>query len=103
MDRDHHWERTEKAYRALTEGIGKISADPISVMRDSYAKGVTDEFIDPIVCQGNDGKLIPRISNHDSIIFFNYRIDRPRQLTEAFIRSDFETYKDIAPSLIHTQ
>ena len=98
MDRDHHWERTEKAYRALTEGIGKISADPISVMRDSYAKGVTDEFIDPIVCQGNDGKLIPRISNHDSIIFFNYRIDRPRQLTEAFIRSDFETYKDIAPS-----
>ena len=98
MDRDRHWERTEKAYRALTEGVGIHSIDPLGTMRDSYTRGVTDEFIEPIVCEGSDGVMFPRISNHDAIIFFNYRIDRPRQLTEAFMRPDFEHHKGTAPS-----
>ncbi|MBI5613952.1 2,3-bisphosphoglycerate-independent phosphoglycerate mutase [Candidatus Gottesmanbacteria bacterium] len=98
LDRDHHWERTEKAYRALTEGIGTKGFDILSIMRQSYQKGITDEFIEPIISTRDDGTMLPRISNHDAVIFFNYRIDRPRQLTEVFIRPDFEEHKDVAPS-----
>ncbi|MBI3577038.1 2,3-bisphosphoglycerate-independent phosphoglycerate mutase [Candidatus Gottesmanbacteria bacterium] len=92
MDRDRRWDRTEKAYVALTEPIEKRSPSAESAIKASYEANVTDEFIDPVQIIDAKGNVLPRIANHDAVIFFNYRIDRPRQLTRAFVLSDFETH-----------
>lgn len=90
MDRDKRWERIEKAYNLLTQGQGELTSDPIAAIQSQYDKSITDEFIEPIVVQGEDGQ--PRIvRDNDAVIFFNYRIDRPRELTRAFVLPDFET------------
>lgn len=89
MDRDRRWDRTEKAYRALTEGIGHLVKSPEEAIDYSYSTGKTDEFIEPSLISGADGKPIALIKSNDSVIFFNFRIDRPRQLTAAFAAKDF--------------
>jgi len=91
MDRDHRWERTEKAYRALTEIIPNQSPCADAAISASYERNVTDEFIEPVIIT-DQGKPMPRIAQHDAVIFYNYRIDRPRQLTRAFIVPDFEKH-----------
>lgn len=89
MDRDYRWERTRLAYLALTSRSGvKIDSYQDGV-NGSYRKNVTDEFIHPSIIYENN-KPLPRIKNNDSVIFFNFRIDRPRQLTKAFILEDFQ-------------
>ncbi|MBU0974499.1 2,3-bisphosphoglycerate-independent phosphoglycerate mutase [Patescibacteria group bacterium] len=91
MDRDKRWERIEKSYDALTIGNeDACTTDPIYAMKAQYNKGVTDEFIEPINICDEDGTHRV-IKNNDAVIFFNYRIDRPRELTRAFIMPDFET------------
>lgn len=92
MDRDNRWERTENAYRAMSDGIGEQCSDPITAVIDSYKNGVTDEFIKPIICL-NDGKPVGNVQENDSFIFFNFRSDRTRQLTRAFIMDDFDKFK----------
>jgi len=89
MDRDRRWERTEKAYLCLIRG-GEIQAKDVNTaIESSYNQGKTDEFIDPTnITDG--GKPIALIEENDAIIFFNYRIDRPRQLTKAFVLDNFE-------------
>lgn len=89
MDRDKRWDRIEKAYNALTVMAPTCSTDPIGALQAQYNQNITDEFIEPVsICQ-EDGK--PRIINdNDAVIFFNYRIDRPRELTRAFVQGDFE-------------
>ncbi|OGM18234.1 phosphoglycerate mutase (2,3-diphosphoglycerate-independent) [Candidatus Woesebacteria bacterium RIFCSPHIGHO2_01_FULL_37_10] len=89
MDRDQRWDRTEKAYKALTEGKAYLVKDLNEAIDASYSEGKTDEFIEPSLVIGPDGKPISLIGDNDSIIFFNFRIDRPRQLTKAFLLSDF--------------
>ncbi len=90
MDRDKRWERIEKAYNALTLGDGsQCILDPIASMRAQYDKGITDEFIEPISICNEDGSHRV-IDDNDAVIFFNYRIDRPRELTRAFVMPDFE-------------
>jgi len=89
MDRDHRWERTGKAYQALTEIVPNQSPSAEQAVEKSYAQNITDEFIEPVIITEN-GTPHPRISTHDSVIFYNYRIDRPRQLTRAFVIPDFE-------------
>jgi 2,3-bisphosphoglycerate-independent phosphoglycerate mutase len=91
MDRDRRWERTEVAYSALTEPIERTAPTAKIAIEDSYKRQETDEFIKPTVILDKDGKPLPRIANNDSVIFYNYRIDRPRQLTRAFVMPDFET------------
>lgn len=91
MDRDHRWDRTEKAYRALTEEIDRRASSAILAVEQAYATKITDEFIEPTIITDASNIPYPRISNHDSVIFYNYRIDRPRQLTRAFVLTDFET------------
>lgn len=91
MDRDRRWERTQQAYEALTEKPVRTAASAGKAIEESYARQETDEFIKPTVILDENGKPYPRISNKDAVIFFNYRIDRPRQLTRAFVLSDFET------------
>lgn len=90
MDRDRRWERTEKAYVALTEGVAATAPNALAAIEQAHKSGKTDEFIDPVVILGAEGKPTPRITNHDAVIFYNFRIDRPRQLTKAFILPRFE-------------
>lgn len=91
MDRDRRWERTESAYVALTEDIERKAKSAKQAIEESYARGETDEFVKPTIITDQDGKPYPRIKENDAVIFYNYRIDRPRQLTRAFVLSDFET------------
>lgn len=90
MDRDHRWERTELAYDALTIGSeSQCIVDPVPYIEELYKQGITDEFITPLnVCDKDGTKRV--VSDNDAVIFFNYRIDRPRQLTKAFVLPDFE-------------
>lgn len=89
MDRDQRWDRTQKAYLALTKGIGIKVRTPEEAVDNSYLEGKTDEFIEPSLVTSKDGKPIALIKDNDSVIFFNFRIDRPRQLTKAFVFEDF--------------
>jgi 2,3-bisphosphoglycerate-independent phosphoglycerate mutase len=90
MDRDKRWERTQIAYDALTIGSNTCTPDVGAAIRASYTAGKTDEFIEPIsVCGPDGGHRV--ISDNDAVIFFNFRIDRPRQLTKAFVLPNFES------------
>jgi 2,3-bisphosphoglycerate-independent phosphoglycerate mutase len=90
MDRDKRWDRIEKTYNALLFGSSFTTGDAVTGIRQQYDAGTTDEFLEPMSIPTPDGKL-GTIQDHDSVIFFNYRIDRPRELTKAFVKSDFET------------
>ncbi|HUC94729.1 MAG TPA: 2,3-bisphosphoglycerate-independent phosphoglycerate mutase [Candidatus Saccharimonadales bacterium] len=89
MDRDMRWDRTAKAYMCLTHGVGQLVKTPEEGIDTSYTEGKTDEFIEPCVMTGADGKPLALIKDNDSVIFFNFRIDRPRQLSRAFVFEDF--------------
>ncbi|MFC1649490.1 2,3-bisphosphoglycerate-independent phosphoglycerate mutase [Patescibacteria group bacterium] len=93
MDRDKRWERTQKAYQAMVSGKGDVVGNPIDAIRKAYEAGKTDEFIEPSVVV-KDGKPIATIDDNDACIFFNFRVDRPRQLTMAFTIPDFENLKN---------
>ena len=92
MDRDNRFERVEKAYAALVYGEGVRAADPEEAMQDSYNTDVTDEFIVPVVVE-RDGKPIATISKNDSVIFYNFRSDRARELTRALIFESFTGFE----------
>jgi 2,3-bisphosphoglycerate-independent phosphoglycerate mutase len=89
MDRDMRWDRTAKAYSALTKGEGNLFKTPEEAVDASYAEGKTDEFIEPCLMTDPTGKPVTLIKANDSIIFYNFRIDRPRQLARAFTFPDF--------------
>lgn len=86
MDRDRRWERTQKTYDAIVNGIGPTASNSVQAIQQSYAKGITDEFIEPTVVNRNG-----LINDNDAVIFFNYRIDRPRQLAMSFVVKNFQT------------
>ena len=85
MDRDQRWERTQRAYDAIVEGTGELADDPVAAVRASYERGVTDEFIEPIVLEGR-----PRLTTDDAAIFFNFRPDRARQLSQRLLEGGFD-------------
>ncbi len=95
MDRDNNWDRLEKAYDMLTLGNGVQASDPVQALKDSYAAGVTDEFVLPTNLVEN-GKPVALVEQGDSIIFFNFRPDRARQITRAFTQKDFIVPKGTA-------
>lgn len=92
MDRDKRWDRTRMAYDAMVLGEGKRSTDPIDAIESSYKEGVTDEFFLPTVIM-EKGAPVASIEEDDSILFFNFRPDRARQITRAFVDEDFEGFK----------
>ncbi len=92
MDRDKRWERVRKAYDLLRFGKGKPSHNAIKSIEESYAEGITDEFIEPICMVSEDGSPIATIDKDDVVIFFNFRTDRGRQLTEALTQKDHEDF-----------
>ena len=88
MDRDKRWERVQMAYDAMVYGEGIHNADPVDAVAKSYANGVTDEFVEPVVCDSEGA-----ISDNDSVIFFNYRPDRAREITRAIVDPDFDGFQ----------
>ncbi len=95
MDRDNNWDRTEKAYDMLTLGTGTPCTDPAGAVEESYKNGVTDEFLTPIKVYEN-GKPIGIIEKGDSIVMFNFRPDRARQITRAVSQREFIVPKGTA-------
>jgi 2,3-bisphosphoglycerate-independent phosphoglycerate mutase len=97
MDRDQRWERTDRAYQAICEGVGELADDPVAGIESSYARGITDEFVEPIVLAGR-----PRLGANDAAIFFNFRPDRARQLSERLLAGGIDLttmtrYRDDLP------
>ena len=89
MDRDKRWERVKLAYDLVVNGIGKPTQDAVAAIEESYAKDVTDEFIDPLVVVDATNQPLATIQADDVVIFFNFRTDRGRELTEALSQKDF--------------
>jgi 2,3-bisphosphoglycerate-independent phosphoglycerate mutase len=92
MDRDNRWERVERAYKAITKGIGVQAASGAEAVQHSYDEGKTDEFVEPAVIV-KDGKPTAVVEDGDSIIFFNFRPDRAREITRAFCCDDFDGFE----------
>ncbi|MDD5039717.1 MAG: 2,3-bisphosphoglycerate-independent phosphoglycerate mutase [Patescibacteria group bacterium] len=93
MDRDNRWDREEKAYRAIAEGVAeKYAKDPMTAIQESYAKEVYDEEVIPTVI-GSEDKPTAIVGPKDSLIFFNFRPDRARQITTAFVLPSFDKFK----------
>jgi len=92
MDRNKRWERTSICYEALVQGVGDKVKEPIAAVRELYEKGVTDEFIKPLLT-AEEGKLVHTIKDGDSVIFFNFRPDRARQLTRSLVDPTFSGFK----------
>ena len=92
MDRDKRWERTQRAYDLLAKAIGERAIDPISAIKQSYERGVTDEFVEPVAIVRADGNPVATITDGDSVIFFNFRPDRARQLTRALSVPGFNEF-----------
>ena len=88
MDRDNNWDRVQKAYDSLVKGEGVQAECPVKALEESYAKDVTDEFVLPTVITEN-GKPISVVKENDSVIFFNFRPDRAREMTRAFCDDKF--------------
>ncbi len=84
MDRDKRWDRVQRAYDAIACGEGPFEADAAEAVQKSYDAGVTDEFVEPVVCAKN-----AQVRDNDSIIFFNFRPDRAREITRCFVDEDF--------------
>lgn len=86
MDRDQRWERIDRAFDAIVRGVGQTATDPVAAVRASYAAGITDEFIEPIILAGR-----PRLDPaRDAVVFFNFRPDRARQLCRRLVQEDVD-------------
>ena len=92
MDRDNIWDRVEKGYNAIVLGEGVKETCPVQAVQNSYDNGKTDEFVVPVVIE-KDGKPVATVNENDSVIFFNFRPDRARQLTRSFIMPDFNGFE----------
>jgi len=91
MDRDNRWDRVELAYNALTKGEGVKGTDAVAAVQASYDDDKTDEFVMPTVIE-KDGKPVATIQDKDSVVFFNFRPDRAREITRAFCDDDFKDW-----------
>lgn len=92
MDRNNNWDRIEKSYRMLTEGkAAETVEDPLMALEKSYSKGITDEFVEPTIIASSKQPFVP-IKDDDAIIFFNFREDRARELTKAFVEREFDGF-----------
>lgn len=92
MDRDNRWDRVEKAYKAITQGEGVEAECPVKAIEDSYAADVTDEFVKPTVIIKN-GAPVAMIQDGDSVVFFNFRPDRAREITRTFCANEFDGFE----------
>lgn len=101
MDRNQQWDRTQRAYDALTQCKGRRVQDAQTFIAESYKTGTTDEFIEPGVIVDNSGKPVGPIIEDDSIVFFNFRADRVRQITKALAFDDFTGFERQLRPTVH--
>ena len=92
MDRDRRWKRTEKAYFAYTEGLGRRAPGSSEAIEEAYRVGETDEFVLPTVIENQSGRPLTTIQTADGLIFFNFRADRARQISRAFLERGFQEF-----------
>jgi 2,3-bisphosphoglycerate-independent phosphoglycerate mutase len=92
MDRDKRWDRVDRAKNAMVEGTGEKSTDPVAAAKRSYERGITDEFIEPVTIVDDRNEPVGRIRAEDSCIFFNYRADRGRQMTQRLTEAPFKLH-----------
>ncbi|MEK7103398.1 MAG: 2,3-bisphosphoglycerate-independent phosphoglycerate mutase, partial [Patescibacteria group bacterium] len=92
MDRNNKWDRIQKAYDAMTLGKGVFATDPQQALQDWYKKNIDDEMIEPTVITDKKGVPLATVQNNDAIVFYNFRPDRARQLTRAFVMPDFKGF-----------
>ena len=92
MDRDKRWERTQVAYNAIVKGEGEKSNSAVKAIEDSYQKDTFDEFVKPILITNNENE-VTTISKNDSVIFYNFRPDRARQITRALVDKEFDAFE----------
>ena len=92
MDRDSRWDRVQKAYECLRFGKGLKAGSAVEAIQSSYEKQVTDEFIEPTAVVNEDGEPLATIDDGDGVVFFNFRGDRPRELTRVFVDADFKEF-----------
>ena len=100
MDRDHRWERVKIAYDALVHAVGESTQDPLTLLKSRYAAGEMDEFIKPIIHVDQYAEPFGKIQDGDAVFFFNFRTDRPRQLTEVLTQQAFPDL-DMHPLILH--
>ena len=93
MDRDNRWERVEEAYKTLTGQGTNFAKDPVEAIQASYDADVTDEFVLPVAITDEDGKQLAAINDKDTIIFFNFRPDRAREISRTFCVEDFDGFE----------
>ncbi len=93
MDRDKRWERIKLAYDLLVNGIGTPTTDILQAFEDSYKNGITDEFFKPVVCVNDKGEPIGNIKEEDVVLFYNFRTDRPRELTTVLTQQDMPEFE----------
>ena len=93
MDRDKRWPRVEKAYKAIVCGEGEKSISAVKAIEESYQKEVFDEFVVPTVITNTEGKPLAKVEKNDSIIFFNFRPDRAREITRSIVDSKFKDFE----------
>ena len=93
MDRDQRWERVKKSYDLLVNGVGKSTSNFTQELSNSYEEGVTDEFIEPLFKDNGKGEAIAKIESGDVVLFFNFRTDRGRELTQALSQKDFPEFQ----------
>ena len=101
MDRDSRWDRVQKAYECMRIGKGNKAASAAEAVANSYEKEVTDEFIEPTCIINEDDEPIATINDGDSVIFFNFRGDRPREITRALVQPDFKDFPRTAKTDIY--
>lgn len=92
MDRNNNWDRIDKAYKMLTEGIGAKFENATQCLEESYSRDITDEYVEPSIITQADGSPVATIQDGDSVVFFNFREDRARQLTQAFVLPQFDKF-----------
>jgi 2,3-bisphosphoglycerate-independent phosphoglycerate mutase len=92
MDRDNRWERIERAYRMLVHAVGERATDPVAAIKQAFERGLTDEFVEPIVITREDGEPVATVKDGDAIICYNFRADRARQITRAFTAEGFDGF-----------
>jgi len=101
MDRDKRWDRVQRGYDLMTLGVGTQTKDALETLRRFYEQGVTDEFIEPIAVLTADGAHLGRIEDGQSLVFFNFRADRMRQIVTAFKDDDFDGFHRAARPTLH--
>ena len=100
MDRDRRWNRTQRAYEAMTRGVGRRGPDAAVLVEQSYARGITDEFIEPCVVTDAGDEPVGLLQDDDAVVFFNFRADRARQLTRALAFDDFDGFERTAAPVV---